>query len=782
MVDSVGQSPVAMRSRGLSSEEARRRLLEYGPNAITEKKPHLFFALAGKFWSSVPWMLEATIILELALGKFVEGIVIAMLLLFNASLSLLQETRARSALELLQKRLAVRARVLRDSAWGLIAAEELVPGDFVHLQIGDLVPADIAVREGEVLLDQSALTGESLPIEADKGKTGYAGSLVKRGEASGEVIATGPQTYFGKTAELVRSARTASHLESIIFTIVKYLVATDTALAAAVFLYAAVMGMPLAETLPFVLILLVASVPVALPATFTLATAIGAMELAKRGVLVTRLSAIEEAAAMDLLCSDKTGTITRNELSLAALHPYPPFGDRELLRLAAYASDEAGQDPIDLAILSRARAEASVPAPAQRLKFTPFEPATKLAEATFVQDGKQMRAMKGAPQAIATRIGHRANLDAEVERLSAGGYRVLAVAGGPEGAVRLVGLLAFQDPPRDDSGSLVRSLNQLGVRVVMVTGDGMATARAIAAQVEIRGRVCSSRELRENLDRSLDCGVFAGVFPEDKFHVVRALQQAGHVVGMTGDGVNDAPALKQAEVGIAVSNATDVAKASASLVLTHPGLTDTLAAVESSRRIYQRMLTYTLNKIIKTVEIGLFLSIGVILTRTFIITPLLIVLLLFTNDFVTMSIATDRVSASPSPDRWHIGTLMRAGISLGSLILLLSFSLFFYGRDFLHLPLPKLQTLVFVTLVFTGQGMVYLVRERRHFWNSAPSRWMILSSIADVTVVCLIATRGVLMAPLPALLLGEVLGACALYLIVLDFLKVPILRRAMYTS
>ncbi len=780
MGDSVSQSPVKMSSRGLSSEEARRRLLECGPNAVTREKPHPIFALVGKFWAPVPWMLEATIILELVLGKFVEGVIIAVLLVFNASLSLFQETRALNALELLQKRLAVRARVLRDAVWGLIPAEELVPGDFVHLQIGDLVPADIVLREGGVLIDQSALTGESVPVEMDRGKTVYAGSLVKRGEGSGEVTATGPRTYFGKTAELVLSAKTASHLESIVFAIVKYLVAMDTALAVAVFLYAGLAGMPLAETLPFVLILLVASVPVALPATFTLATALGAVELAGRGVLVTRLSAIEEAAAMDLLCSDKTGTITQNQLSLVALYPYAPFTEQDLLWFAAYASDEAGQDPIDLAVFSRAKTEGALSAATRRLRFVPFEPATKLAEATVIQDGKQLCALKGAPQAIATRVGHAANLDAEVERLSAGGYRVLAVAGGPEGAIRLVGLLALQDPPREDSKSSVASLNKLGVRVAMVTGDGIATAQAVATQVGIAGRACSAQDLRENIDKALDCAVFAGVFPEDKFHLVRALQQAGHIVGMTGDGVNDAPALKQAEVGIAVASATDVAKASASLVLTNPGLTDTLAAVETSRRIYQRMLTYTLNKIIKTVEVGLFLSIGVILTRTFIITPLLIVMLLFTNDFVTMSIATDHVAASPTPDRWHIRTLMLAGTSLGSLVLLLSFGLFFYGRYFLGLPLPQLQTLVFVTLVFTGQGMVYLVRERRHFWNSAPSRWMILSSILDVIVVCLLSTRGILMAPLPAVVIGSVILACVLYLVALDMLKVPLLRRLMY--
>ncbi len=724
-------------------------------------------------------MLEVTIVLELALGKFLEAAVIALLLVFNALLSLFQESRARSALALLQKRLAIQARVLRDGEWGLIPAEKLVPGDFVHLQMGDLVPGDIVIREGEVLIDQSALTGESVPVEADPSKSAYAGSLIKRGQASGEVIATGGRTFFGRTAELVRSAKTVSHLQSIIFSIVKYLVAMDAALAVGVFLYAAFVGMPLVETLPFVLILLVASVPVALPATFTLATALGAVELAKSGVLVTRLSAIEEAAAMDMLCSDKTGTITQNQLSLAALHPYAPFSEQDLLRFAAYASEEASRDPIDLAVIARAKAEGALSELTCRLKFIPFEPASKVAEAIVAQDGKRLHAIKGAPQSVSARVGDTTDIDADVERLAAGGYRVLAVAGNADGTLRLIGLLALQDPPREDSRSLVASLNKLGVRVTMVTGDGLATARAVAAQVGISGRACLSRDLRENIHNALDCAVFAGVFPEDKFQLVRALQRAGHVVGMTGDGVNDAPALKQAEVGIAVATATDVAKASASLVLTNPGLTDTLAAVEVSRRIYQRMLTYTLNKIIKTVEVGLFLSVGVILTRTFVITPLLIVMLLFTNDFVTMSIATDHVSASLTPDRWHIGSLMVAGMSLGSLILLLSFGLFFYGRDFLGLPLPQLQTLVFVTLVFTGQGMVYLVRERRHFWNSSPSRWMIFSSTVDLSVVGLLAIRGILMAPLPSVVVSSVIVACAGYLIAIDFVKVPILRLLM---
>lgn len=768
------QSATDAPARGLSSAAARARLAQYGPNAVAEKKPQPLLTLLGKFWAPVPWMLEATIALEFAMGKPVEAGVIGALLVFNALMSLTQEGRARGALELLRKRLQVNARVMRDGRWGQMPAEELVPGDLVYLRMGDLVPADIALADGTLLIDQSMLTGESLPVEAVPGQTAHAGSLVKRGEARGEVTATGARTFFGKTAEMVGTARTPSHLQTTILAIVKALVAMDAALAAIVLAYATLRGLPMSDALPFVLILLVASVPVALPATFTLATTLGAMELAGSGVLATRLSAIEEAAAMDVLCTDKTGTLTQNRLALVATRTYAPFSEADLPRFAALTSDAATQDPIDLAIL----AHAGTAAPGvRRVRFTPFDPATKLAAATVEDHGQLIEALKGAPQAVAARADAPPEFAGDVERLASGGYRVLAVAVAVAARMRVVGLLAMQDPPREDSRELVRRLNELGVRVTMVTGDGLTTARAVAAQVGIEGRACAADELRREPAVALQCAVLAGVFPEDKFNLIRALQGSGHVIGMTGDGVNDAPALRQAEVGIAVASATDVAKASASLVLTNPGLTDILAAVESSRRIYQRMLTYTLNKIIKTVQIGLFLSLGVILTRSFVVTPLLIVLLLFANDFVTMSIATDHVSFSRAPDRWRIGPLMAAGFTLGVGVLALSLILFFYGRDVMGLSLQKLQTLNFIVLVFTGQGMVYLVRERGRFWKSRPSRWMLLASGVDIAVICALAVGGVMMAPLPPALVAAALAICAVYLTGLDFLKVPALRR-----
>jgi len=771
--------PEAIPLQGLTSTEARQRLVKYGPNMVAEDRPHPWLLFLKKFWAPVPWMLEATIALQFAIGKVDEAAIIAVLLVFNAVLGFAQEHRANNALALLKSRLAIQVRVLRDKVWQQMAAQELVPGDVVHLRMGDLAPADIRLLDGQTLLDQSALTGESLPVEAGAGATVHAGTIVKRGEASGEVIATGSSTYFGKTAELVRSARTKSHLEILIMTIVRYLVALDAILVAALLLYSWIYGIALTEVLPFALILLVASVPIALPATFTVATALGAVELARNGVLVTRLSAIEEAAAMDVLASDKTGTITQNRLALSALHSFTPYTDNDLLYWAALACDQATQDPIDLAILDAARSRGLLSGLPQRLGFIPFDPETKRSEAEYQRNGDRLRVLKGAPGVIAALVGGGPGIGADVERLGADGSRVLAIAAETGGnGLHLAGLVALQDPPREDSQALIKNLHDLGVRVLMVSGDGPATARAVAEQVGIGTRVCAPENLQQAMQQGvLDYDVFARVLPEDKFRLVRALQQSGHVVGMSGDGVNDAPALKQAEVGIAVASATDVAKAAASLVLTNPGLADVKAAVETSRRINQRMLTYTMNKIIKTMEIAVFLSVGVMLTGVFVITPLLIVLLLFTNDFVTMSIATDHVSFSRKPERWNIPGLMRTSGILAGLVLVLSFSVFFAGRDWLHLPLGQLQTLIFVMLVFTGQGNVYLVRERSHFWKSTPSRWLLLASLLDIIAVVVLSTQGILMAAIPLWLVSGLMILVLAYLVVLDFIKIRVFRQ-----
>ena len=763
---------------GLSEAEARRRLAVSGPNAIPERRPHPLLRLLGKLWGPIPWMLEATVLLQLLLGKGGEAAVIALLLAVNALIGFVEEGRAGKALELLRRRLTATARVRRDGAWRSVPAAELVPGDVVHLRMGDLSPADVRITEGTVLLDQSALTGESVAVEAGAGALAYAAAIVRRGEATGEVAATGTRTYFGRTAELVRTARATSHLAGTIFRIVRILIAIDAVLIAALLAYAAWAGLPLREVLPFALILLVASVPVALPAPFTLATALGAAELARSGVLLTRLSAIEEAAGMDVLCTDKTGTLTENRLTLAGMHRIGAASDDALLRFAALACDPATQDPIDLAILSAAGGRALLADPPARIAFEPFDPATRYSLGRYREGDGELWVVKGAPGAVRALVAGAPDVAAAIDGLAASGARVLAVAsGGSRAGLRLAGLLALEDPPRADSAALVAGLKALGIRVVMVTGDNAATAGAIARRVGIDGPVAGADAL-EHADGAgaLDHGVYARVFPEHKIRLIRTLQSAGHVVGMTGDGVNDAPALKQADVGIAVASATDVARAAAGVALTAPGLVDALTAVRISRRIYQRMLTYTINKIMKTLEIAVFLTVGVMLTHVFVITPLLIVLLLFTNDFVTMAIATDNVGYSRQPDRWDVRRLIVTGGLLAGAVLILSFAVFFFGRDVLGLGLGALQTLVFVMLVATGQGNVYLVRARGPFWRSRPSRWLLLSSVMDLLVVAVMATAGILMTPVAPGLIAVLLAVVGLYLLVLDGLKVRIFR------
>lgn len=762
---------------GLTSVEAAKRLRQFGSNAIPEAKRNPLLLFLKKFWSPVPWMLEITVLLELYLGKNTEAIVIGALLVFNAILSFSQENHAQNALSLLRQKLTVQTRTRRDGQWQMIPALDLVPGDIIHLRMGDLVPADAALIDGQVEIDQSALTGESLPVEIGAGRIAFAGAVIKRGETTCEVTNTGANTKFGKTAELVREAKTASHLEEIIFSIVKYLVVADAVLVALVIGYAFYAQIAWHEILPFALIILVASVPVALPATFTLATALGAAELAKQGVLVARLSAIEEAAAMTILASDKTGTITENHLKLNAIRAYPPYQEVDVIQFGAQASRAATQDPLDLAIIEGAQ-DRQIDLGGKRLDFTPFEPATKRSEALILlPDGSNRRILKGAPLTITALTGGQ-DIEADVAEFAEVGNRVLAVATGPDsGPFTLVGLLGLQDTPRPDSKSLIQELNKLGVRVVMVTGDEPLTAKAVAEQVGITGDPCPGEVLR-SAERSgaMECSIYAGVFPEDKFRLVQGLQKSGRIVGMTGDGVNDAPALKQAEVGIAVASATDVAKAAASLVLTKEGLSNILDAVKTSRQIYQRMLTYTLNKIIKTLQIALFLSIGFVLTREFVVTPLLIILLLFANDFVTMSLATDNVSYSRKPDRWRILPLMGASFGLALPVLLLSFGFFYVANYLLHLSLGQMQTLMFVMLVFTGQANVYLVRERHHFWNSRPSRWMLLGTLVDIILVGIFASQGILMTAIPLTYIAISLLVIALYVPCADWIKILIFK------
>ena len=763
---------------GLTTAEAQTRLKRFGPNAVPEEKPRPILLVLMKLWGPVPWMLEISLLLELGIGRYTQAAIIGLLLIFNAGISFFQERRAQNALALLQGKLAIHVKVRRDGMWKTVPSQELVPGDTIHLRVGDFIPADILLLQGSLSVDQSALTGESLASEVEVGKKAYAGSIVQGGEGDGEVTATGAQTYFGKTAELVRTAKTASHLEGTILGIVRYLVALDVLLVGVVLAYSWIHSISFADSIPFALMLLIASVPVALPATFTLASALGARELASKGVLVSRLTAIEEAAAMDVLCSDKTGTITQNQLNVSALFPFSPHTEDDVLRLAAISSDESSQDSIDLAILQAARERNLLHGEPERIQFIPFDPLTKRTEVIACVDGVKTRIIKGYPRMVAAMSYDAPDPSSYVDALAKEGYRVIGIAAGSEEKLEFVGLIGLYDPPRKDSKNLIENLRALGVRVIMITGDGRATARVIASEVGLGDSVYSADELRKKLaENSFDCNVVAGVLPEDKFLLVQSLQKGGHVVGMTGDGVNDAPALKQAEVGIAVSNATDVARAAAGAILTNTGLSDVLSAVQMGRQIYQRMLTYTFNKIIKTFQISLFLSLGLLLTGVFVTTPRLVVLLLFANDFVTMSLASDHVSYSHKPDSWRVKPLVAGALLMAVAWLVFSFGILYLGRNVYGLALPQLQTLIFVMLVFTGQANIYLVRERGAFWKSRPGITLFLSTVADVILVGLFATQGILMEPISMSMIVALAGLILVFALLLDFFKIIVFKQ-----
>ncbi|MGA3024090.1 MAG: HAD-IC family P-type ATPase [Bryobacteraceae bacterium] len=763
-------------STGLTSDEARRRLERLGPNAVADVSLHPLRRALIKFWAPVPWMLEAAILLEIVLGKYVEAAIIAVLLAFNAALGFIQEGRAQATLAALKSRLALNAPVLRDNAWATVPAAELVPGDIVKLSLGAVVAADVRLTEGSVLLDQSMLTGESVPIEAGAGFETWAGALVRRGEAIAEVTATGPRTKFGRTAELVRIAHIESSQQKAVLRVVRNLAMFNGALIAMLVGYAYALRMPPGEVIPLVLTAVLASIPVALPATFTLAAAIGARALAKLDVLPTRLSAVDEAASIDVLCADKTGTLTRNELKVTAVHPMPGFDDAHVLGLAALASSDGGQDPVDAAIRSAAAQTAASDLP-RLTRFVPFDPATKMSEAAAVDaSGAAVRAVKGAFAVVTGLAQPSPDASTTADQLEARGFRVLAVAVGPPDAMKLAGIIALSDPPRTDSAALITELHTLGVRMVMVTGDAPATAEIVARAVGLDGAVCPPGPIPDGV-RPETFAVFAGVLPEGKYNLVKAFQKSGHTVGMCGDGANDAPALRQAQMGIAVSTATDVAKSAAGIVLTKPGLGGIVASVKEGRVTFQRILTYALNSVTKKTVQVLFLAVGLVMTGHAILTPMLMVIVMLTGDLLGMSLATDNVRPSPTPNAWRIGKLTIAGVFMGICELVFCVAVLAVAKFRMGLGIEALQTVAFVAIVFGNQATTYTNRERQRMGSAPPSRWLIESSVIDLLIASTLAICGVAMAPVPAFVVGGTLVAAAVFAFLLDLAKVPVFKR-----
>ncbi len=761
---------------GLSSGEVASGLQKFGHNAIADVAQHSLKMALLKLWAPVPWMLEAAILLQLVLGKYPEAAVVALLLVCNAALGLFQESRAQNTLDALKSRLALLATVRRDGRWQNVPAADLVPGDVIKLSLGAVVAADAKLVSGSVLLDQSMLTGESVPTETSGGADTYAGALVRRGEAVAVVTATGERTKFGRTAELVRTAHVEGTQQKAVLRVVANLVMLNGVVTVFLAGYAAWLQMPPLEIVSLVLVAVLSSIPVALPSMFTLAAAIGARSLARQGVLPTRLSAVDEAGGIDILCSDKTGTLTRNELAVIEVRALPGFDRAHVLALAALASSDAGQDPVDTAIQQAAKASPVADRPTL-VAFVPFDPALKRSAATVQRaDGTIDEVVKGAYAVIAALAEPAPTAAAMVDELQSQGLRVLALAEGPAGKLLLMGLIALSDPPRADSAALVAELKTLGVGTVMVTGDAALTAQVVARAVGISGKTWASSPLPDDL--AVDAyTIFGGVLPEDKQHLVSLLQKQDHVVGMCGDGANDAPALRQAQMGIAVSTATDVAKSAAGIVLTEPGLAGIVTTVKEGRKTFQRVYTYALRSIVhKTVQV-LFLTAGLLITGRAILTPGLMVLMMVIGDLLALSSATDNVRPSPTPNRWRIRELTIAGMVMGSADLLFCIACLSIGKFLLGLDPQEMQTLTVATLVFGGQAVFYVSRERGHLWSSRPGHWLVVSSVIDLCIIFVLASQGILMTAIPLVLLARLLCAAIVFTFVLDLVKLAAFRR-----
>jgi len=724
--------------KGLTEDQAKENIRKYGFNEIKEKREPAFVLFLKKFWGPIPWLLEFTGILTFLLKKYPDAIAIFVLLIFNGVVSFWHELSAQNALELLKKHLSIKAKVLRDGTWKEIDAKYITIDDIVLLQSGFAVPADVEILEGAISVDQSSITGESLPKSLKPKDTAYMGSFVVRGEAIGRVINVGEHTFFGKSAKLVQEAKTKTQLEVVVFELVKYLFLFGVFLIIILLGLSISKGFYLGDVLPVLVVMLLPIIPAALPAAFTLSTALGAKELAKNGVLTTKLSAIESAASMDILCTDKTGTITKNKITVDKITPLGNYQEKDVMCYGALASDPKQKDPIEEAIFNYLKDDCYK---IEKEGFEAFDPSKKYSTAKIKKDNEEIYIFKGSPKMAPIENEKQENLYKEMASM---GLRVLAVWIEKDHKKELVGFIGFSDPPREDSKELIEKIRGLGVDVKMITGDTKETASHIASLVGIEGDICEAKDIRET------CGVFAGVLPEDKFKIVKTYQKMGHTVGMTGDGINDAPALKQADFGIAVSNATDVAKAAASVVLTEEGLINIVSAIVVSRKIYQRLLTYVFSKTIRVFAVVLTIFAFFIIDKDFVLTTKMIIAMFFYNDFLTLSLATDNVGYSQKPDKWDIKKISIASLVFGIFsVLWIVGGIYIFGHLVFKLPLQNIKTLTFLALVLTIPVSVFSVRERGFGIKNMPSKALLFSMLFAIIGSNLMALYGFLMPKLP---------------------------------
>ncbi len=774
---------------GLTSTAAGVRLEQYGFNEIPLPRTHPLLTFLKFFWGPIPWMIEVAMILAAVIRHWETFVIILAMLLLNAVVGFWQRQKADNAIALLRERLALKARVKRDGQWREIEARELAPGDLVRVRLGDIVPADLRLLGGQpLLIDESTLTGESLPVEKGRGADAYAGSVIRQGEMDAVVAATGKNTFFGQTARLVAASRTESHFQKALVKIGDYLIITGLALVMILFLVGLFRHENILLMVQYALVLTVASIPATLPAVLSVTLAVGAGMLARQGAITRNMPALDEFAGMDVLCSDKTGTITANALTVGEASPYGGASRAELLEAAALASREEDGDPLDLAVMAAARQETGEPERAyQVLDFKPFDPVSKHTEALVAAaSGRRFRVGKGAPQAILALTGRDPGaqrwLEQEVNRSAAKGFRALGVclAEVPMDWTFL-GLIFLYDPPREDSGVTIAAARELGVTVKMVTGDHLAIAREVARQVHLGTNIHAVGAIIDQPEREArrlveEADGFAQVFPESKFHIVELLQAGGHIVGMTGDGVNDAPALKKADVGIAVAGATDAAKFAADIVLTRPGLSVIIDGIRESRQIFQRMKSYAIYRIGGIIRQILFITLAVALFNFYPVTALMIVLITLLNDLPILSIAFDRAQASPEPERWEMREVLSIGTFLGVMGVFFTFTLYYLAVEKLSLPPAQIQTLIFLKFTVAGYLDIFMGRTRSFFWSLPPGAPLLWSGLASRALATAIAYFGWFVAPINGHLVLLVYGWALLELAVTDPLKVLFYR------
>ncbi len=772
--------------KGLSESEAVRRREKYGLNEIVEKKRSTVAIFAMKFYGPIPIMLEIVVVLTYLLKDFKDFYIILALLLFNGIVSFFEEKRADNSIELLRNRLKVSARVLRGGTWAVKPAMELVPGDIIRIRLGDVVPADcVAITSDGLRADQSVLTGETMPSKKGVGDTVYSGSVINGGEGQCVVTSTGYSTYYGRTTQLVQEAKPKLHLQALIVGVVRYLILMDLVLVALLFAIATyVFGYSPLSLLPFIIVVVIASVPVALPAAFTVTMAVGTERLASKSVLITKLEAIEEASTVNVICFDKTGTITENRLEVKEIFTVNGASEKDVLLAASLSSRRSDNDPIDNAVLDYAARRGVDLKGFTVKKFEPFQPKTKEASAIVQHSGKTFSVSKGAVTVLLPKSDTdrktRALLGRKTEEFSNSKFRTIAVSTQSSGVSKIVGIIALYDKPRKDSKELITELKSLGLKIKMLTGDDINIAREIAKEVGIDGKVISVSELkgkpREKVMKMVDeAEVFSEIYPEDKFTIVKVLQSQGYRVSMTGDGVNDAPALKQAEVGIAVNNATDVAKSVAAVVLEKNGIEVIVDMIKESRMIFERMMTYTITKITRVIQILFFIFIAFLLLRQMPILPFELILIIFTNDIVNISVATDHTKYSMKPDVWNLGALMRMSLLIGVSMLAVSLAFIPIARG-LALGIVEFQTFAFLMINVTDNMLFYGIRARSRVFGMKPSSKLVAASIGGVAFGIFISYYGIIVHSISGFSILALLAAAVAFMTLFNVARIYIFK------